>query len=172
MFRWLPAFLDLIFSANCVCSCTWCADRRLVTCLLIPETRPCSYLVYHDPNSNFPLSLYDQTHVNECLDNFFVGHKVHTDLKQGSWVRVLDNNPWLFGSHLSILNYAFARLVQANVSILLCIFLETMSLFYQPNPGKMCPIILLSLMSLVSSYLSKAYQLNLMIVFPLYLIRY
>jgi hypothetical protein len=25
----------------CVCSCTRCADRRLVTCLLKPKTRPC-----------------------------------------------------------------------------------------------------------------------------------
>jgi hypothetical protein len=39
-------------------------------------------------------------------------------------------------------------------------------LLYQPNLGKTCRIIFLSLMPLVSSYLSKAYQLNLMIVFP------
>jgi hypothetical protein len=38
--------------------------------------------------------------------------------------------------------------------------------------GKTCPTISLNLMPLVSSYLSKAYQLNLMIVSPLYLIRY
>jgi hypothetical protein len=41
---------------------------------------------------------------------------------------------------------------------------------YQPNLGKTCPTIFLSLMPLVSSYLSKAYQLNLMIVFSPYLI--
>jgi hypothetical protein len=39
-------------------------------------------------------------------------------------------------------------------------------LLSQPNLGKACPIIFFSLMPLVSSYLSKAYQLNLMIVFP------
>jgi hypothetical protein len=60
-----------------------------VTCLLKPKTRPCSYLVNHDPNLNFSLSFYDQTYVNECLDKFFVGHKVHADLKLGSRVRVL-----------------------------------------------------------------------------------
>jgi hypothetical protein len=43
-------------------------------------------------------------------------------------------------------------------------------LLYQPNLEKTCPIIFLSLMPLVSSYLSKAYQLNLLIVFPPYLI--
>jgi hypothetical protein len=43
-------------------------------------------------------------------------------------------------------------------------------LLYLPNLGKTCPIIFLSLMPLVSSYPSKAYQLNLMIVFPPYLI--
>jgi hypothetical protein len=41
-----------------------------------------------------------------------------------------------------------------------CIFLGIMSIFYQLNPRKTCPIIFLSLMPLVSPYLSKAYQLN------------
>jgi hypothetical protein len=45
-------------------------------------------------------------------------------------------------------------------------------LLYQPNLEKLCLIIFLNLMPLVSSYLSKAYQLNRMIVFPPYLIRY
>jgi hypothetical protein len=40
------------------------------------------------------------------------------------------------------------------------------------NLGKDYPIFSLNLMLLVSSYLSKAYQLNLEIVFPPYLIRY
>jgi hypothetical protein len=35
-----------------------------------PKTRSCSYLVNHDPNLNFPLSLHDQTHANGCLDKF------------------------------------------------------------------------------------------------------
>jgi hypothetical protein len=44
--------------------------------------------------------------------------------------------------------------------ILVCLFLMITSLFYWPNPGKTCLIIFLSLMPLVSPYLSKAYQLN------------
>jgi hypothetical protein len=43
---------------------------------------------------------------------------------------------------------------------------------YQPNLGKSYLIIFLRLMPLVSPSFSKAYQLNFMIVFPLYLIRY
>jgi hypothetical protein len=43
-------------------------------------------------------------------------------------------------------------------------------LLYQPNLGKTCPIIFLNLMPLVPSYLPKAYQLHLVIVFRLYLI--
>jgi hypothetical protein len=43
-------------------------------------------------------------------------------------------------------------------------------LLYQPDLGKESPIIFLSLMPLVSPYLSKAYQLNLMLVFPPHLI--
>jgi hypothetical protein len=35
-----------------------------VTCLPKPKTRLCSYLVNHDPNLNFSLSLHDQTHTN------------------------------------------------------------------------------------------------------------
>jgi hypothetical protein len=151
-----------------------------VTCLHKSKVRPCLCLVNHDPNPRhfskilpsfqswmslkFQLSFHNQAHINRCLDNLFVGHKMHTDLKQGSRVRVLDNNTLLFCNHLSILNYAFARLVQAVVSIPLCLFLRIMLYFYQPNPGKTCSINFLSLMHLVSSYLSKAYQLNLMIV--------
>jgi hypothetical protein len=47
----------------CVFLC-WCADRGLVVWLLKPKIKPCSYLVNHDPNLNFPLSLHDQTHTN------------------------------------------------------------------------------------------------------------
>jgi hypothetical protein len=50
--------------------------------------------------------------------------------------------------------------------LLVCLFLRIAMLLYQPNLGKTCPTIFLSLMPLVSSYLSKAYQLNLVIVFP------
>jgi hypothetical protein len=39
-------------------------------------------------------------------------------------------------------------------------------LLYQPNLGKTCPTNFLKLMPLVSSYLSKAYQFHLVIVFP------
>jgi hypothetical protein len=63
-------------------------------------------------------------------------------------------------------------LAQADVPIPVCLFLKIAMLFYQPNPEKTSPSIFLNLMPLVSPYLSKAYQLNLMIVFPPYLIRY
>jgi hypothetical protein len=45
--------------------------------------------VHHDPNLHFSFLLHDQTHANECLDNFFVGHKVYLGLKLGSRVCVL-----------------------------------------------------------------------------------
>jgi hypothetical protein len=46
--------------------------------------------------------------------------------------------------------------------------LRVVMLLCQPNLGKTCPTIFFwNLMPLVSPYLSKAYQLNLMIVFPL-----
>jgi hypothetical protein len=137
------------FSPGSKSSDIWCVDRRLVTCLLKPKTRPCSYLVNHDPNLNFPLSLHDQTHANECLDNLFVGPKMHIDLKQGSRVHVLYNNLWLFCSHLSILNYAFARLVPANVSIPLCLSWRIALSLDQLNLEKTCPINFLNLMPLV-----------------------
>jgi hypothetical protein len=79
-------------------------------------------------------------------------------------------NLWCFSCHISILDHALVRLAQADVPYLVCLFLRIAMLLYQPNPGKTCLIIFLSLMPLVSSYLSKAYQLNLMIVFPPYLI--
>jgi hypothetical protein len=60
--------------------------------------------------------------------------------------------------------------VQADVPYPVCLFLRIAMLLYQPNLEKTCPIIFLSLMPLVSSYLSKAYQLNLLIIFPPYLI--
>jgi hypothetical protein len=62
------------------------------------------------------------------------------------------------------------QLVQVDVPYPVCLFLRIAMLPYQPNLGKTCPAIFLNLMPLVSSYLSKAYQLNLMIVFSLYLI--
>jgi hypothetical protein len=75
----------------CVCFGAWCIDRRLVVCLLKPKSRPCSYLVNHGPKLNCPLSLYDQTHKNKCLDNFFVEHKMYPSLKQESRVCILGN---------------------------------------------------------------------------------
>jgi hypothetical protein len=131
-----------------------------VTCLPEPKIRPCSYLVHHDPNLNFPLSLHEQTLKNKCLDNFFVGHKVYPSLKQE--FRVMSPSK-------TILLFDLCKLMSL---FYFCIFLGIMSIFYQLNPRKTCPIIFLSLMPLVSSYLSKAYQLNLMIVFPSYLVRY
>jgi hypothetical protein len=126
-----------------------------VTCLPKPKTRPC----YHDPNLNFPLSLHDQAHANGCLGNLFVGHKVYPDLKQESRV-ISPSKTNLFG---------WCKLISL---IPVCLFLRIISSLYQSNPRKTCPIIFLSLMPLISSFLSKAYQLNLMIVFPPYLIRY
>jgi hypothetical protein len=81
-------------------------------------------------------------------------------------------NPNLLGldqPHLGWV-YHLVRLAQADVPYPVCLFLRIAMLLYQANPGKTCPIIFLSLMPLVSSYLSKAYQLNLVIVFPPYLI--
>ena len=125
-----------------------------------PKIRPCSYLVNHDLSLNFPLSLHDQTHTNKCLDNLFVGHKSVPELK----TRI--------SSYISFQNHSLVRLVQVDVFILFCLSWRIALSLYQLNLGKSCLIILLNLMPLVSSYLSKAYQLNLMIVFPLYLIRY
>jgi hypothetical protein len=68
-----------------------------VTGLPKPKSRPCSYLVNHDPNLNFPLSLHHQTHANKCLDNFFVGHKVYPGLKQESRVMSPPTTIPLFG---------------------------------------------------------------------------
>jgi hypothetical protein len=42
--------------------------------------------VNNDPKLNFPLSLHDKTHTNKCLDNFLVGHKVYSGLKQESQI--------------------------------------------------------------------------------------
>jgi hypothetical protein len=63
------------------------------------------------------------------------------------------------------LDHALVRLAQADVPYPVCLFLRIAMLLYHPNPGKRCLIIFSSLMPLVSSYLSKAYQLNFMIVF-------
>jgi hypothetical protein len=103
-------------------------------------------------NLNFLLSLHDQTHTNKCLDNFFVGHKVYSGLK----IRI--------SSHISILDHALIRLTQVDVPYLVFLLLRITLLLYQPNSGKTCPTIFLSLMLLVSSYLSKAYQLILDLV--------
>jgi hypothetical protein len=62
-----------------------------------PKIRPCSYLVNHDPNLNYPLSLHDQTHTNKCLDNFFAGNKVYSGLKQESRVIFPSKTIPLFG---------------------------------------------------------------------------
>jgi hypothetical protein len=50
--------------------------------------------------------------------------------------------------------------MQVEVSIVFGLSLWITLLFYQPNPGKTRLSIFLSLMPLVSPYLSKAYQLN------------
>jgi hypothetical protein len=134
--------------------------RQLVTCLLKPKIRPCSYLVNHVPKRNFPLSLHDQTHATKCLDNLFVGHKVYPSLKRESWV---------ISPSKTMSSFGWCKLMSL---IQFCLFLRIMSLFYQPNLGKDYPIFSLNLMPFVYSYLSKAYQLNLVIVFPPYLIRY
>jgi hypothetical protein len=143
----------------CACSCIWCVDRRLVTCLHKPKIRPCSYLVNHNPKLIFPLSLHDQTHTNKCLDNFLVGHKMYPGLKQESRVISPSKTMSLFG---------WCKLISL---IPVCLFLRFIPLLYQSDLEKICLSIFLSWMPLVSSYLSKAYQLNLMIVFPSYLIR-
>jgi hypothetical protein len=122
-----------------------------------PKIRPCSYLVHHDPNLNFPLSLHDRTPKNKCLDNFFAGPKVYSGLKKPRVMSPSRTKPLL----------DWRKLIS---QIPVCLFLKIAMLFYQPNLGKTCPIIFLSLMPLVSSYLSKAYQLNLLTVFPPYLI--
>jgi hypothetical protein len=119
-----------------------------------PKIRPCSYLVNHDPNLNFPLSLHDQAHANKCVDNFLIGHKVYPSLKQ---------EPRVMSPSRTMPLLDWRKLISL---IPVCLFLKIAMLFYQPNLGKTCPIIFLSLMPLVSLYLSKAYQLNLMIVFP------
>jgi hypothetical protein len=131
-----------------------------VTCLLRLKTRSYSYLVNHGPNLNFPLSLHDQVHANECLGNLFVGCKMHADLNQESRVMSPSRTIPLFG---------WCKLISL---ITACLFLRIIPSLYQPNLEKTCLIIFLSLIPLVSSYLSKAYQLHLVIVFPLYLIRY
>jgi hypothetical protein len=129
VFRWLPVFLNLTISAKGVCPCTWCADRRLVTCLLKPKTRPCSYLVNHDPKLIFLLSLHAQTYTNNCLDNFFVGHKSVPGLKPR------------ISSHVSFQNHSLVRLVQVDISILFYLSWRIALSLYQPNLGKACPII-------------------------------
>jgi hypothetical protein len=63
-------------------------------------------------------------------------------------------NLWRFSCHISILDHALVNLY------LVCLFLRIAMLLYQPSLGKTCSIIFLNLMPLVSSYLSKAYQLN------------
>jgi hypothetical protein len=60
--------------------------------------------------------------------------------------------------------------MQVEVSSVFGLSLRIILSLYQPNLGKSCLIIFFSLMPLISSYLSKAYQLNLMLVFPPYLI--
>jgi hypothetical protein len=100
------------------------------------------------PKLIFLLALHDQTYTNNCLDNFFVGHKSVPKLK----TRI--------SSHVSILNHSLVWFVQADVSIPVCLFLRIAMLLFQPNSRKTCSIISLNLMPLVSPYLSKAYQLN------------
>jgi hypothetical protein len=56
-------------------------------------------------------------------------------------------------------------LMQVEVSIVFGLSLRIALLLYQPNLGKLCLIIFLNLVSLISSYLLKAYQLHLVIVF-------
>jgi hypothetical protein len=96
-------------------------------------------------NLTLMLSVHDQTHVSGCLGNLFIGHKVYLGLKQESRVIV--------SSH----NHSLVRLVQVYIYILFCLSWRIALSLYQPNLGKTCPIIYMSLMPLVSSYLSKAY---------------
>jgi hypothetical protein len=56
--------------------------------------------------------------------------------------------------------------MQADGSILLCLSMRNTLLLSQSNLGKECPLVFLNLMPLVSSYLSKAYQFDLLIGFP------
>jgi hypothetical protein len=81
-------------------------------------------------------------------------------------------NLYSLSGRVFILDPALAQLMQVEVPIVFGLSLWIIMSLYQPNLGKTCLIIFLSLMPLVSSYLSKAYQLNLMIVFPPYLIKY
>jgi hypothetical protein len=85
-----------------------------VACLHKPKTSPCSYLVNHDPNLNFPLSLHDQTNANECLDNFFVRHKVYPGLKQESQVMSPSKTIPLFGCCKLMSLFYFASLGGLN----------------------------------------------------------
>jgi hypothetical protein len=75
-------------------------------------------------------------------------------------------NSKLFCGYIFILSHALVQLVQADGSILLCVSMRITLLLSQSNLGKECTINYLNLMPLVSSYLSKAYQFNLLIVFP------
>jgi hypothetical protein len=60
--------------------------------------------------------------------------------------------------------------MQVEVSIVFGLSLRIILSLHQPNPEQTCLSIFLKLMPLVSPYLSKAYPLNLMIVFRPYLI--
>jgi hypothetical protein len=60
---------------------------------------------------NFQLSFYNQAHINECLDNLFVGWKMHADLKQES------------------------RVISPSKTIPLLGWCKLISLFYFASPG-------------------------------------
>jgi hypothetical protein len=79
-----------------------------ITCLPKPKARPCFYLVNHDPKLNSPLSLHDRTHAKKCLDNFFVGHKVYSGLKQESRVMFPSKIISLFDWHKLMSPFQFA----------------------------------------------------------------
>ena len=97
-----------------------------------------------NPKLNCPLSLYDQTHKNKCLDNFFVEHKMYPSLKQESRVCILDNQFITFFMVLfptkTMPLLCWCKLIPL---ISVCFFLRILPLFYQPNLGKTCPTIFL-----------------------------
>jgi hypothetical protein len=72
---------------------------------------------------------------------------------------------WLSYGHNFILKHILVRLMQAGIPIPVCLCLRITLSVSQSNLGKACLILSLNLMPLVFSYLSKAYQFNLPIVF-------
>jgi hypothetical protein len=90
---------------------------------------------------------HDQTHTNKCLDNFFVGPKVYLGFKQGSQV-MSPLEPFSCSADAGWgLPCIWPLLADRHVTLL-------------TQPRKDMSDHFLNLMPLVSSYLSKAYQLK------------